>query len=155
MKVYDIKVARDKIQAYCVYRERCHFEVNRKLTSWGLIPEMIDLLINELIKFNFLNEERYARSFTRGKFRINKWGRNKIRIELKKRQVFEKCIDLAMREIDEKEYSDTIKEILQKRNIKEKELNLYKRKLKLTRYIMSKGFEYDSIIREIDASDLF
>lgn len=155
MKVYDIKEARDKIQSYCVYRERCHFEVSRKLTSWGLIPEMIDLLMNELIKFNFLNEERYARSFTRGKFRINKWGRNKIRIELKKRQIFEKCIDLAMQEIDEKEYSDTIKEILQKRNIKEKESNLYKRKLKLSRYIMTRGFEYDSIIREIDASDLF
>ena len=115
------------------------------MKSWGLIPDAIDLLIGELMQFNFLNEERYARSFARGKFRIKKWGRMKIRMELKKRDIYFKCIDFAMEEIDDKAYFETLKEVLQKKNELEKEKDPYKRKAKLTRYLVSRGFEYDLI----------
>tara|TARA_B100000214_G_C23873078_1_gene583607 strand:+ start:479 stop:874 length:396 start_codon:yes stop_codon:yes gene_type:complete len=120
-------------------------EVTMKLKSWGLIQEAIDLLIIELIQFNFLNEERYARSFARGKFRIKKWGKLKIRMALKKREVYFKCIDLAMLEIDDKTYLNTLKELLQKKNDVLKETNSYKRKMKLIRYLVTRGYEYDLI----------
>ena len=120
-------------------------EVRMKLKSWGLIQEAIDLLIVELIQFNFLNEERYARSFARGKFRIKKWGKIKIRMALKKRDINFKCIDLSMLEIDDKTYFNTLKELLQKKNETVKETNSYKRKMKLTSYLVSKGYEYDLI----------
>ena len=145
MKIYDLNIAREKIQAYCAYQERCHKEVTMKLKSWGLIQEAIDVLITELIQFNFLNEERYARSFARGKFRIKKWGKMKIRMALKKRDVYFKCIDLAMLEIDDKTYLNTLKHLLQKKNETLKETNSYKRKIKLTRYLVTKGYEYDLI----------
>ena len=145
MKIYDLHTAREKIQAYCAYQERCHMEVTIKLKSWGLIQEAIDLLIIELIEFNFLNEERYARSFARGKFRIKKWGKIKIRTALKKREVYFKCIDLAMLEIDDKTYLNTLKELLQKKNDVLKETNSYKRKMKLIRYLVTRGYEYDLI----------
>ena len=116
-----------------------------KLKSWGLIQEAIDLLIVELIQYNFLNEERYARSFARGKFRIKKWGKIKIRTALKKRDVYFKCIDLAMLEIDDKTYLNTLKELLQKKNDILKETNLYKRKMKLISYLVTRGYEYDLI----------
>lgn len=145
MKIYDLNIAREKIQAYCAYQERCHQEVTRKLKSWGLIQEAIELLISELMQFNFLNEERYARSFSRGKFRIKKWGRKKIRAELKKREVYDKCIDFAMEEIDDKAYFETLKEVLQKKNEHEKESDSYRRKAKLTRYLVYRGYEYDLI----------
>ena len=145
MKIYDLNTAREKIQAYCAYQERCHMEVTMKLKSWGLIQEAIDLLIVELIQFNFLNEERYARSFARGKFRIKKWGKIKIRIALKKRDINFKCIDLSMLEIDDKTYFNTLKELLQKKNETVKETNSYKRKMKLTSYLVSRGYEYDLI----------
>ena len=120
-------------------------EVTMKLKSWGLIQEAIDLLIIELIQFNFLNEERYARSYARGKFRIKKWGKLKIRMALKKREVFFKCIDIAMLEIDDKTYLNTLKELLQKKNDVLKETNSYKRKIKLIRYLVTRGYEYDLI----------
>lgn len=145
MKIYDLNIAREKIQAYCAYQERCHQEVTRKLKSWGLISKAIELLISELMQFNFLNEERYARSFSRGKFRIKKWGRKKIRAELKKREVYDKCIDFAMEEIDDKAYFETLKEVLQKKNEHEKESDSYRRKAKLTRYLVYRGYEYDLI----------
>ena len=145
MKIYDLNTALEKIQAYCAYQERCHMEVTMKLKSWGLIQEAIDLLIVELIQFNFLNEERYARSFARGKFRIKKWGKIKIRMALKKRDIKFKCIDLSMLEIDDKTYFNTLKELLQKKNETVKETNSYKRKMKLTSYLVSRGYEYDLI----------
>ena len=120
-------------------------EVSMKLKSWGLIQEAIDLLIIELIQFNFLNEERYARNYARGKFRIKKWGKLKIRMALKKREVFFKCIDIAMLEIDDKTYLNTLKELLQKKNDVLKETNSYKRKMKLIRYLVTRGYEYDLI----------
>ena len=120
-------------------------EVSMKLKSWGLIQEAIDLLIIELIQFNFLNEERYARSFARGKFRIKKWGKLKIRMALKKREIYFKCIDFAMLEIDDKTYLNTLKELLQKKNDILKETNLYKRKMKLINYLVNRGYEYDLI----------
>ena len=145
MKIYDLHTAREKIQSYCAYQERCHMEVSMKLKSWGLIQEAIDLLIIELIQFNFLNEERYARSFARGKFRIKKWGKLKIRMALKKRDINFKYIDFAMLEIDDKTYLITLKELLQKKNDILKETNLYKRKMKLINYLVNRGYEYDLI----------
>lgn len=145
MKVYDLQSAREKIQAYCVYQERCHKEVTIKLKSWGLIPDAIDLLIGELIQFNFLNEERYAKSFARGKFRIKKWGRLKIKLELKKKDISTKCIDFALEEIDENDYFTTLLEVYRKKDALEKESNPYKRKSKLMGYLVSRGYEYDII----------
>jgi len=130
-------------------------EVTMKLKSWGLIQEAIDLLIIELIQFNFLNEERYARNYARGKFRIKKWGKLKIRMALKKREVNFKCIDFAMLEIDEKTYLDTLKELLQKKNDVLKETNLYKRKMKLINYLVNRGYEYDLIYDSLVELKLF
>ena len=112
MKIYDLDIARQKIQAYCAYQERCHQEVTKKLKSWGLIPDAIDLLITELMQANFLNEERYSRAFARGKFRIKKWGKVKIRSALKSKNIFQKCIDLAMEEIDDEAYLCTLHSVL-------------------------------------------
>ena len=128
-------------------------EVEKKLKSWGLIPDAIDMLIVELMQHNFLNEERFARSFARGKFRIKKWGRIKIKLELKKKSIYSKCIEYAMQEIDSDTYYDTLKEILLKKSLLEKETHPYKRKAKLTRYLVSRGFEYDLIRVAIEDSD--
>lgn len=142
MKVYDLDIARQKIQAYCAYQERCHQEVTKKLKSWGLIPDAVDLLITELMQANFLNEERYSRAFARGKFRIKKWGKVKIRSALKSKNIFQKCIDLAMEEIDDEAYLSTLHGVLKNKNDRLNESDPYRRKEKLTRYLLSRGYEY-------------
>ena len=153
MKVYDLNIAREKIQYYCAYQERCHLEVEKKLKSWGLIPDAVGMLISELMQHNFLNEERYARTFARGKFRIKKWGRIKIKQELKIRSIYAKCIEFAMQEIDPDAYYELLKEVLQKKSNLEKETHPYKRKAKLTSYLVSRGFEYDLIRMALDDLD--
>jgi len=145
MKVYDLKLARKKIQAFCAYQDRCHQEVIKKLKSWGLFTESIDMLLCELIEDHFLNEERFSRSFSRGKFRIKKWGRIKISLELKRRGVNQTSIDIGLTEIDEEDYFDTLLALLKKKDAIELEINSIKRKAKLIRYLSSRGFEFPLI----------
>lgn len=154
MKVYDLEIARQKIQAYCAYQDRCHQEVSMKLKSWGLIPDAVDLLTEELMQLNFLSEERYARSFARGKFRIKKWGKIKIKVALRQKGIFQKCIDFAMEEIDDESYLKTLGSLLKNKNQLLQEKNSFKRKIKLTRYLLSRGYEHHLITEALSDLDL-
>ncbi len=130
-----------KLQRYCAYQDRCHQEVRGKLLDLGIYGDDLEEIIVDLIQENFLNEERYARSFARGKFRIKKWGRNRIRQELKMRNISSYCLRKAMTEIEDGEYWDTLMAVLQKKDSQLKEDDSYKRKNKLALYGISRGFE--------------
>ena len=86
-KSYSVTEAKVALQQFCAYQDRCHKEVVDKLQKMNMIPAAIDVIVTELIQDNFLNEERFARSFARGKFRIKKWGRLRIVRELKFRNI--------------------------------------------------------------------
>lgn len=104
-----------KLQHYCAYQDRCHSEVRSKLLDLGIYGMDLENIITELISENFLNEERFARSYARGKFRMKKWGRGKITQNLKKKKVSAYCIRKAMEEIEEEDYLKTLEEIIIKR----------------------------------------
>lgn len=147
---YDRKTAWDKIQSYCVYRERCHQEVRDKLYEWGLNSTDVENIIADLIENNFLNEERFAIQFTSGKFRIKKWGKNKIKQELKNKKISDKCIQIAINQIDDDEYINTLIQLLNKKNSVLEEENRFVRYSKLMQHALYKGYEYDLIKDVID-----
>lgn len=134
-----------KAELYCAYQERCQQEMRDKLYSWGLYPDAVEDIIVRLITDNFLNEERFAKSYAGGKFRIKKWGRIKIKLELKKRKISEYCIKAAMAEIDEDEYWETIKTLIEKKDKILKGGKPHVRKYKIAQYIAAKGFEQNFI----------
>jgi regulatory protein len=134
-----------KAQKYCAYQERCQQEVRDKLYEWGLHYHEVEKIISDLIIDNFLNEERFAKAYAGGKFRIKKWGRIKIKIELKKRKISEYCIKKAMQEIKEEDYIETIKTLISKKSKDIKDKNIQIRNYKLAKYIASKGFEQSLI----------
>jgi len=134
-----------KAQKYCAYQERCQQEVRDKLYEWGLHSNEVEQIISELIVDNFLNEERFAKAYAGGKFRIKKWGRIKIKLELKKRKISDYCIKKAMQEIKEEEYLQTIKALIVKKSKDIKDKNTQVRNYKMAKYIASKGFEQDLI----------
>ena len=105
-----------RLQRYCAYQDRCHQEVRNKLLELGIFGDDLEEIIYDLIQENFLNEERYARSFARGKFRIKKWGRNRIRQELKMRNISDYCLRKAMTEIEENQYLNVLREVLRKKD---------------------------------------
>lgn len=87
VKTYTVEEAMRAIERYCAYQERCHQEVNTKLYNMRMIPEAIDNIIVHLLKHDFLNETRFAQTFVRGKFNIKKWGKQRLKLELKKRDI--------------------------------------------------------------------
>lgn len=133
-----------KLQSYCAYQERSHQEVRSKLLELGIYGETLEAVMAELIESNFLNEERFARAFARGKFRMKQWGRRRIVQELKQRRISEYCIKKALEEIDEREYIETLKSILYKKKaaLPAGESAAIHR-LKLMRYALQRGYEPD------------
>lgn len=140
-KSYTLKEATIKLMQFCAYRDRSHKEVEEKLREMRMIPAAQEEIILKLMRENFLNEERFARSFVRGKFRIKKWGRIKIRQELKFREISTPLIKSALSEIEEKEYMNTLYELAEKKLHLIKEKDPWKKKKKLMNYLLGKGYE--------------
>jgi regulatory protein len=146
MKRLSFEEALVKAQRYCAYQDRCHQEVRFKLVEWGVYGEDLEQVLAELIQERFLDEERFARSFTRGKFRIKQWGRLRILRELKKRDISDYCIRAGLSEVEEEAYAQTLRDILSKKNaLLPAELPVFERRQKLFRHALSRGFEPERI----------
>jgi len=134
-----------KVRGFCAFQERCISDVADKLREWKVERKRADKIIEQLILEDYLNEERFARSYAGGKFRINHWGKTKIIYELEKRQVPDLIIQIGLEEIDDKEYTETLKELLQRKNRELRETDPFKRKQKLIAYGIQKGYHYGLI----------
>ncbi len=129
------------IQHFCAYQERSQQEVRDKLYSMGLHRNDVENMIADLISKGFINEERFARAFAGGKFRVNGWGKIKIRNALIHKRVSPQCITLGLDGIDEKDYSLSLKKILVQKMKSVKEKNILLRKNKAAQFAISRGFE--------------
>lgn len=140
-KTYTVEEAKRALENYCVYQDRCHKEVEEKLFKMGMIPQACELVILHLMEHNFLNEERFSKSFARGKFRIKKYGKVRITQELKFRNISEYNIKTAIKEIDEKDYIETLYALSSQKWENTKESNFYKKKKKVADFLLRKGYE--------------
>jgi len=143
--VLTVAEAQQKLEHYCAYQERCHQEVVNKLRELGMIPTAIDTIITSLIQNNYLNEMRFAQSFARGKFRIKKWGKNRILRELKLRNISNYNIKKGMGQISEEDYHTTFMELFEKRKKEVARLPIEKQKKKLISYLSYRGWETELI----------
>ena len=134
-----------KAASYCAYQERCHDEVMEKLSEWGIYGEDAGNILLKLIEQNYLNEERFAKAFAGGKFRVKHWGRIKLNQELKFRKISDYCIRMAMKEINEDDYLETLKKLAEEKHDSIKEKNPLIKKNKTAAFLMSKGYEPDLI----------
>lgn len=137
--------ALQKLQRYCAYQDRCHAEVRKKLMDLNVYGDDMENVITDLIQEDFLNEERYARSYVRGKVRIKKWGRFKIRQHLKHNQISEYCIKKGMEEIDEELYQQNILSLLGRYQIEKGSLKPYLFKRKFLDFMQRKGYSYEEL----------
>ncbi|QOI96705.1 MAG: RecX family transcriptional regulator [Flammeovirgaceae bacterium] len=141
--------AKKKIYRYCAYQERCHREVQNKLFELGLRSAQVDELIAHLITEGFINEERFAKAFAGGKFRLKKWGRLKIVHELETRGLTATCIRIGLKEIDEQEYRQTLVRLIRKKIRDTAEVNPYRLRDKVAKAVIAKGYEPDLVWKEI------
>ncbi|GAB2785171.1 regulatory protein RecX [Rhabdobacter roseus] len=138
-----------KAASYCAYQERTQDEVRQRLQKWGVWGDEAEEIIAELISQNYLSEERFARTFAGGKFRIKQWGRHKIKQELSRRGLTDYTIRQGMSEISDAAYEASLEELLQKKlsTLQRTETDPLKRKQKLIRFALGKGYESELVWR--------
>lgn len=141
--------ALQKLRQYCAYQERSHYEVQQKLYDLGIRRNDHDGITATLIEEDYLNEERFAKAFAGGKFRMKDWGRKKIYYALKEKKVSEYSIKQAMKEIDEEEYQKNLKELVTEKYESLKDEQYLVRKKKTIDYMVQKGYEFDLVSRAL------
>jgi regulatory protein len=139
--VFSIKDAIQKIEHFCAYQERCHEEVVQKLRNMKMEWEEIDTIMVHLITDNFLNEERFACSFARGRHRIKHWGKIRIVNELKSKKITQTLITIALKEISPEEYAATFHTLAERHWESIQETNRLKKRKKFCDYLLRRGFE--------------
>ena len=141
LKTYTFSEARNKLEQFCAYQERCHNEVVQKLRSMKMNGDETDCIIVHLIESHFLNESRFACSFARGKHKIKYWGKIRIINELKFRNISTYNINLALKGITAEEYLTTFDTLAQRHWQGMRETNTQKRRKKFCDFLLRKGFE--------------
>ena len=137
-----------KLRFYCRYQQRCQSEIKQKLFELGINSKDHHELIDELIKENSLNDERFAVAFVSGRFRLKQWGRKKIQQGLKEKRVSDETAQKALEQIDQKEYMAVLNKLAKERYASLKHEQYLVRKKKTMDYLMQKGYEVD-LVREI------
>ena len=134
-----------KVMAICSGQEKCQWDIEQKLKKWNLPLADINKVIKQLKKEKFIDELRYAKAFANDKFKINKWGKQKIKYALLQKQISENTIKKALEDINNKEYTQILENEINKKLSSLKGNDTAKKKEKLIRYAISKGFELEMI----------
>jgi regulatory protein len=144
-KKLSLPEAKARIYRYCAYQERCHQEVKSKLYELGLRTSEVDELMVHLIEEGFLNEERFAKAYAGGKFRMNHWGKIKIVQGLEQRGISAYCIKAGLKEIEPADYRKTLLKILSEKAKQLNEKNRFVKRNKVAQHAIQKGFEPDLV----------
>lgn len=138
--------ALQKLRHFCAYQERCHSDLVSKLFDWGVLKKEHDEIVATLIEEQYVNEERYAKAFAGGHFRLKQWGRHKISHELKLRKISDYCIKSGLSEIDEEDYLATLHKLFrQKWESLLGEKNRFVKMKKTADFLAQKGYEKDLV----------
>ena len=139
-----MKVAKLKAGNYCAYQERTQQEVRDKLYNLGLYSNEVEQILTELILEDFINEERFARTYARGKFNLKRWGKVKIIYELKRKKISPYCIKKALEEIEDNEYNRVLNHLLVQKLSGITGEDFIKRN-KTARFLINRGFESEKV----------
>jgi regulatory protein len=140
-RIYTAEAALTIMKSYCAAEDRCHQDIEQKLIAYQVSKDDRENILASLISEGFLNESRFAKSFVRGKFKINKWGRLRIVQGLSAKGVSIYCIEEGLKEIDESEYKKTLEQLIKSKIKGQENSNTFDLKTKIMRYASSKGYE--------------
>lgn len=145
--------ALEKAMRYCSYQERCLLDIEKRFLAWNVKKQDWDRIIDYLLEEDFLNEERYIEAYVRGKFNIKKWGKYKIVAGLMQKRISGSKVTVALNsEIEEEDYLYTIKSLIERKTLLLDEPDSLKLRDKLYRYLLSKGYESDLVVKELPTS---
>lgn len=142
-----------KLAARCSTSEQCSADIENKLSRYDLTEKERTHILRHLIEEKYIDDTRYAQAFVRDKYRFNRWGRIKISQELRMKGIDKETINTAMETIDEKEYTDILRNLIASKRKSIRGASEYEINGKLIRFATSRGFEFSAIRRCIDVND--
>jgi len=145
--------ALEKLQQYCIYQDRCQQEVKQKLFSLGIYGNEADDILVKLIQNDFVNEERFARAYVSGKYKLKRWGRLMIINKLKARGISKYCINKGLEEIEEERYIENLNYLINKKKPIIKVNRKYQLNQKLATYVIGKGYESTLVWKILEDSE--
>ncbi len=148
-----LKTILHRAREFCAYQERCRSEMEKKFQQWDVDKIRTAKMIEQLEKDNFLNEDRYTETFVRSKFRLKKWGKNKLAAELRMKKIPEDLIAKHLQHIDDAEYLPVISLLAEKKSKELKEKDPFKKNQKIARFLISKGYEPKLVFSALKISD--
>jgi Uncharacterized protein conserved in bacteria len=134
----------------CAKAEVCVSDAQRLMMRWQVPPEERQSVIDTLIRERFIDEERYAEAFVRDKLNFSRWGARKISEALYLKRIPAEIIKQAMEQAQDVEMSDRLATDLRRKNNSIKDEDPYKRKEKLLRFGMSRGYDYETVMETIE-----
>lgn len=144
-----------RLSAYCAYQERCRTEIMEKMEHYGLAHSQKQALMNQLEEDNFYNEQRFAKAYAGGKFRLLGWGKLKIRQGLKARGIDSSEINKAIHEeISDESYLETLSTFLNKKANSLSKEKPFLKKQKLVSYALGKGYELDIVLDVVNGMEM-
>lgn len=151
--IYTEQEAYQKLSALCAMSEQCCHDVMMKMKRWEVAQEVAEKMVARLVKERFIDEERFAKAFVRDKFRYNHWGRVKIELELRKKKIAQRHIEMGLEELQEEDNLNTLRELIQKKRPSVKGKNEYEIRGKLIRFALGRGFQMDDIVKVVGDLD--
>ena len=148
-KSFSTVEVRSKLEHFCAYQERCYYEVEQKLYDFQLSTSEREAVLIYLIENNYINEERFASIYTQSKLHQKKWGKVRIKIELKARKISEYLINKSLKEIDDEEYFRTFETLAEKHWDSILEQNKFKKNKKFCDYLLRKGWEKELVYAKV------
>ncbi|MFO8000729.1 MAG: regulatory protein RecX [Marinilabilia sp.] len=146
----DYKTALNKASAICSKQEYCLYDIRRKLKKWEISDADQDKILKHLVDEQFIDESRYASFYVRDKFRFNHWGRKKIWWQLRQKGLPEEIINEALEQIDEENYLEVLEAIIRDKQKQIRDREPVKQKAALIRHAVSKGYEYQDVIKVVE-----
>ncbi|MCA6074412.1 regulatory protein RecX [Fulvivirga sedimenti] len=134
----------EKAASFCAYQERSERDLKNRLYKWDVTGEKAEAIIAQLKEENFLDNKRFALAYVRGRFKLKKWGRIKIRYGLIQHGIDAEIIHEALQQLDDDQYIETLSSLLEAR-MKRIQNPGYKEKSSAFHYLSSKGYEGDLI----------
>ena len=144
-KKYNIKIIIEQLKNYCVAEDKCKWDIIKKMNKLRIFENEQENILEILLEEKYIDEERYSRSFCRGKFKINKWGKLKIHAELRKKNISNEIITKGFKEINDLEYQEQLNNLYNKKKSTINEKNHFIKNNKIAIYLINKGYENDLV----------
>lgn len=145
MKQPSYEQALHRLASYCSHAERCTYDIRKKLDLWEISINDQTKIIHRLQKEKFLDDSRYCRAFVNDKSKFSKWGAQKIKFALLKKNISASLINEALQEINPAESREQLYSLLKKKKDSVKGKNEYEIRQKLIRFAMGRGFHMEDI----------